>query len=65
KWCKSKLSKSKNHYYLDTYANLVYKIGNKSEAIKYETMAIELSDGNERNGYEITLQKMINGQQTW
>ena len=65
KWCESKLSKSKNHYYLDTYANLLYKIGNKSKAIIYEKMAIELSKGNERNGNESTLQKMNNNQQTW
>jgi hypothetical protein len=64
-WCKDKLSKSKNHYYLDTYANLQYKLGNIKRAIKYETKAIKLAKDKEKIGYETNLQKMKNNQQTW
>ncbi len=65
KWGKVKLSKSKNHYYLDTYANLQYKLGNKRAAIKYETKAIELSSGKEKQNYQAVLLKMKNNENTW
>lgn len=65
KWCKDKLSKSKNHYYIDTYANLQYKLGKKRIAMKYETKAVILSTGKEKSGYETTLQKMKSNEPTW
>lgn len=47
----------------DTYANLLYKIGRKEEAIKWEERSAKLSN-NEKSIIE-TLEKMKNGQQTW
>ncbi len=55
---------------LDTYANLLYKYGRKSEAITFETKAnYIISQGThsakEVNIYKITLEKMQNGEKTW
>ncbi|MCX6267799.1 MAG: thioredoxin family protein [Bacteroidetes bacterium] len=43
----------------DTYANLMFKLGNKSEAIKYETTAIELAarENVSTSDYEENLRK--------
>lgn len=48
---------------LDTYANLLYKSGNREEAIKWEEKAVQLSNNNK----EIidTLEKMKRGEKTW
>jgi thioredoxin-related protein len=48
---------------IDTYANLLYKIGRKQEAIEWEHKAVELSK-NEKVFVE-TLNKMQKGQPTW
>ena len=52
---------------LDTYANLLYKIGRKQEGIKWEKKAISISDanGNSDNELRNTLQKMQKGEPTW
>ena len=49
---------------LDTYANLLYKLGRKTEAIEWEGKAVAVSDGRDE---EITehLQKMRSGVPTW
>jgi len=58
-----------NHYYLDTYANLLYKLGMKSKAIATEKKAIkllkELNDVEKIAEYEQVLQKMKSGEKTW
>jgi thiol-disulfide isomerase/thioredoxin len=56
-----------NHMYLDTYANLLYKLGDKTEAILKETEALELAkkQKSKTNLYEKTLDKMKSGEKTW
>jgi thioredoxin-related protein len=57
-----------NPAYLDTYANLLYKLGRKKEAIAKEKEALDYSKkGNtdESKGYEETLRKMNAGEKTW
>jgi len=58
-----------NHYFLDTYANLLYKLGQKSKAIATEKKAIkllkELNDVEKIAEYEQVLQKMKSGVKTW
>jgi len=58
-----------NHYFLDTYANLFYKLGKKSKAIATEKKAIkilkELNDVEKIAEYEQVLQKMKSGVKTW
>lgn len=51
--------------FLDTYANLLYKLGRKKEAIKYAAQALSLAPDVERPGYQSTLAKMKLGERTW
>ncbi|MBO9573817.1 MAG: hypothetical protein J7497_16645, partial [Chitinophagaceae bacterium] len=48
---------------IDTYANLLYKIGRREEAIQWEEKAVKLS--NNDKSYMETLEKMKNNQPTW
>lgn len=52
--------------YFDTYANLLYKLGQKEEALSCEQNAIMLATTKEQKIYRQTLlNKMIAGQKTW
>ncbi len=53
--------------YLDTYANLLYKIGKKEEAIKVETQALDIAKaaGEDTTEYQNVLIKMNKGENTW
>jgi thiol-disulfide isomerase/thioredoxin len=42
-WAKKSINLKSTAENNDTYANLMFKLGNKSEAVKYEKMAIELA----------------------
>lgn len=50
-----------NH--IDTYANLMYKLGNRSEAIKWQQKAITLNSSDEE--MKKNLNKMVRGLPTW
>jgi len=56
-----------NHMYIDTYANLLYKLGQKQAAIVKETEALNLAKSlkSETKGYEETIKKMNSGENTW
>ena len=57
-----------NAAYLDTYANLYYKLGQKLEAITNEKEALRLADKKDDETYkgmEETLRKMNAGEKTW
>ena len=62
-WSKSSVEKtqSKEPAYLDTYANLLYKIGNKAEAIAMQQKAVDLVVGETKESYQHTLDKMTQG----
>jgi hypothetical protein len=49
---------------LDTYANLLYKLGRKTEALARERKAVAVSDGRDQEIVE-HLQKMESGVPTW
>ncbi|WP_205513198.1 thioredoxin family protein [Longitalea arenae] len=49
--------------YLDTYANLLYKLGKRKEAIYWQQKAVELAP--ERRGRQKTLEDMKQGKQTY
>lgn len=56
--------------YIDTYANLLYKVGETQEAIKYQELAIaksrELEIGKvDIEAFEENLEKMKKGEPTW
>jgi thioredoxin-related protein len=56
--------------YIDTYANLLYKVGEISEAIKWQELAVTKSrefgtDKSDANAIQENLEKMKKGQPTW
>ncbi len=50
-------------FLLDTHANLLYKLGKKEEALKYEEKALAYDPANE--DLKKTYTKMKAGQPTW
>lgn len=50
---------------MDTYANLLHKLGKTEEAIKWEEKAINLVPDAEKANYQGTLDKMKKGEKTW
>lgn len=66
-WSKLSLEKEKDTpMYLDTFANLLYRLGEKDQAIKTQEKAISLLTANDKKEeYVATLQKMKKGEKTW
>ena len=68
RWSKRSLEiYPENHMYIDTYANLLYKLGQKQEAIVNETEALRIAT-DAKSGtkmYETILLKMKDGEKTW
>lgn len=65
-WSKQSLAgNEKEHMFMDTYANLLYKSGKKKEAIDWETKARDIATGDEAKGYQSTIDKMVKGEKTW
>ena len=66
-WSDLSISLCKTEYdavqYLDTKANILYKLGNQASAIQFEERALALS--NKSREYESNLQKMKQGKPTW
>jgi tetratricopeptide (TPR) repeat protein len=51
--------------FMDTYANILYKLGKKDEAIAMETKAVGLAPDAEKGDLRNTLDKMKKGEKTW
>jgi len=49
----------------DTYANLLYKLNYKKEAIEQETSALSLTPDDQKKTITGTLDKMMSGEPTW
>lgn len=66
-WSKRSLEINTKHYSLDTYANLLYKLGRKEEAIAKETEALENAKSSKAKtkNYEDVLKKINAGEKTW
>lgn len=67
-WSKETLKDTNNnsyYAYIDTYANLLYKLGRTKEAIAWSEKALILSTEKEKASYQSTLDKMKNGVKTW
>jgi len=54
-----------NPLWMDTYANLFYKIGKKEEAIATEEEALQYAGNADKKGFEKTITKMKAGLKTW
>jgi len=66
-WSKSSFAKTNNPMFIDTYANLMYKMGKTTAAIKGIQSAIKYAkaEGADTQEYEATLAKMKKGIPTW
>ncbi|WP_431294700.1 hypothetical protein [Pedobacter sp. P26] len=54
-------TQSKEPAYLDTYANLLYKLGKKDQAIAMQQKAVDLVTAENKAQYQVTLEKMKKG----
>lgn len=54
-------TKEKEPAFLDTYANLLYKLGKKDEAIAMQQKAVDLVPADKKGDYQATLDKMKKG----
>ncbi|QDW25832.1 DUF255 domain-containing protein [Pedobacter sp. KBS0701] len=54
-------TQSKEPAYLDTYANLLYKLGKKDQAIAMQQKAVDLVTAENKTQYQVTLEKMKKG----
>lgn len=66
-WSKRSLDMVEDPGLMDTYANLLYKLGQKDEAIAMEEKAIKLCTGNPEllTMLQSTVEKMKKGEKTW
>ncbi|MCF6401258.1 glycoside hydrolase family 2 [Chitinophaga filiformis] len=62
-WSKYSLEEEQAAMMMDTYANLLHKLGNQQEAIKWEQKAVD-SDPRDMV-FKETLEKMKKGEKTW
>jgi hypothetical protein len=51
--------------YLNTYANLLHKLGRTREAIPVQEKAWSMADGDEKENYGKTIERMRTGEKTW
>lgn len=64
-WSKRSFKDKEIPAFMDTYANLLYKAGKKSEALAWEEKAMNKAGNEERKNYETTLEKMKKGEKYW
>jgi thioredoxin-related protein len=50
---------------VDTYANILYKLGKKDDAIALETKAMNLAGDTDKASFQGTIDKMKKGEKTW
>jgi thioredoxin-related protein len=64
-WSKRSFKDNQEPGFMDTYANILYKMGKKDDAIAWEEKARDLSAGDEKKGFQETIDKMKKGEKTW
>jgi len=64
-WSKSSFKDNNEPAFMDTYANLLYKLGKKDEAINWEQKAMDLAPENDKQTFQETIDKMQKGEKTW
>ena len=64
-WSKRSFAENQNPGFMDTYANILHKLGRTKEAIEVQEKAIALVDGDTKKTYQETLDKMKKGEKTW
>ena len=64
-WSKRSFDRNNNPAFIDTYANILYKLGKKDEAVTWEKKALDLAPEPEKKGYQETIDKMNKNEKTW
>jgi thioredoxin-related protein len=64
-WSKRSFEKNQDPGFIDTYANILYKMGKTDEAIQWETKALSLAAEGDKKGYQETIDKMKKAEKTW
>lgn len=64
-WSKRSFKSKPVPGYIDTYANILYKMGKKDEAIAWEEKARDAAAEGERADFQATIDKMKKGEKTW
>jgi thioredoxin-related protein len=64
-WSKKSFKDKQNPAFIDTYANILHKLGRTAEAIKWEEKAVSLAEAGEKKTYQDTIEKMKKGEKTW
>lgn len=64
-WSKRSFQNNNEPMFMDTYANILYKMGKKDDAIAWEEKARDLTTGDDRKSLEATIDKMKKGEKTW
>ena len=64
-WSKRSFKDNQSPGFMDTYANILYKMGKKDDAIAWEEKAINLGDEATKKSLQGTLDKMKKGEKTW
>jgi hypothetical protein len=62
-WSKYSLEEQQEPIMIDTYANLLHKLGKQKEAVEWEQKAVELQPG--ETTFKDALEKMKKGEKTW
>lgn len=65
KWSKRSVEGNDNPRFMYTYANLLYKTGETTKAIAMLEKAVVQVSGEEKDNYNMTLEKMRKGEVTW
>lgn len=64
-WSQRSVERTQNPEFIDTYANILYRLGQSEEAMLWEQKAMELVPEESKTGYLETLNKMKSGEKTW
>lgn len=65
-WSKRSFADNKNPMFMDTYANILHKLGKTKEAIEVQEKAVALTtDEASKKELQSTLEKMKRGEKTW
>ncbi|HEY4063696.1 MAG TPA: thioredoxin fold domain-containing protein [Puia sp.] len=64
-WSKRSFKDNNEPAFMDTYANILYKMGKKDDAITWEEKARDMSSAEEKKGFQETIDKMKKGEKTW
>ena len=64
-WSKKSFEEIEDAAFIDTYANLLHKLGKTEEAIEWQEKAIAAVEDVDKAEYQATLDKMKKGEPTW